>query len=341
MNAAVKMIDDALPQEGEAVEVASGVFWIRMPLPFQLNHINLWVLEDGDDLTIVDTGINTPEVRTRWKTLLSGLFKGKKIVRQIVTHFHPDHVGLAGWFQDEFNVPLWMTLGEWGMARNLKLETGDRATRYLTDFYAAAGFDEALMEIIPERSVSYPSRITRPPAGMRRILEGEKIRIGENDWEVIVGKGHSPEHACLFCEKLNVLISGDQVLPRISPNISIWPQEPEADPLTLFLESLKLFERLPDDVLVLPSHDKPFRGLKARLNDLSHHHDERIEETYNLCSEPSTAYEVLKGLFERELDSHQVFFAIGESLAHLHHLLQQGRIKRYQNEEGVNLYQQV
>jgi len=158
---------------------------------------------------------------------------------------------------------------------------------------------------------------------------------------VIVGTGHSPEHACLYCEKLNVMISGDQVLPRISPNISIWPQEPTADPLSQFLNSLTLFDHLPEDLLVLPSHDWPFKGLHYRLRELAHHHDERLEETYNLCEKPVTAYEVLKGLFTRELDSHQVFFAIGESLAHLHHLEAKGRLVCEDGMDGIARFRQA
>ncbi|WP_417831047.1 MBL fold metallo-hydrolase [Terasakiella sp.] len=332
---------DAIPDGGTSVEVAPGVHWVRMPLPFKLNHINLWVLDDGEGLTIVDTGIDLPNVRERWEKLFSGPLGAKPLKRMIVTHFHPDHVGLAGWFEEKYDLPLWMTLGEWGMARNLKLETTDRSGTYLAQFYRRAGFDDKLMALIPERSVSYPSRISMPPAGIHRIQDGELIRIGAHDWQVIVGTGHSPEHACLYCKDLNVLISGDQVLPRISPNISIWPQEPDADPLSQFLNSLNRFAPLPDDVLVLPSHDWPFRGLHARLADLAHHHDDRLEETYNLCAKPVTALQVLKGLFSRELDSHQIFFAIGESLAHLHHLEAKGRLQRDDGMDGISRFVQI
>lgn len=331
---------DELPDAGQAIEVAKGVFWIRMPLPFKLNHINLWILDDGDGWTIVDTGINLPEVRARWEMLLNGQFAAKPVKRMIATHFHPDHIGLAGWFEETLGLDLWMTLGEWGMARNLKLETLERSSTYLTQFYHRAGFGEDLMELIPERSVSYPSRITMPPAGMVRIQDGDEIWIGDHDWRVIVGTGHSPEHACLFCEDLNVMISGDQILPRISPNISIWPQEPKADPLAQFLGSLEKFAELPEDVLILPSHDTPFRGVHHRLADLAHHHDERLEETFNLCKSPVSAYEVLKGLFTRKLDSHQVFFAIGEALAHLHHLEAKGMLVRTMDDTGVYLFSQ-
>ncbi len=341
MNSPIVYPFDAVPEAGEAHEVAPGVYWVRMPLPFKLDHINLWVLDDGDGWTIVDTGINLAEVRERWQKVFSGAMGAKPIKRMIVTHFHPDHVGLAGWFEQEYDLPLWMTLGEWGMARNLKLESKDRSAVYLHDFYRRAGFDEGLLNLISQRSESYPSRITLPPAGIRRIRDGEKIVIDKHDWQVIVGTGHSPEHACLYCADLNVMISGDQILPRISPNISIWPQEPTADPLSEFLASLKRFERLPEDVLVLPSHDWPFRGLHGRLADLAHHHDERLEQTLALCEHPVTAYDVLKGLFTRKLDSHQIFFAIGESLAHLHHLESQGRLMRDDGLDGITRFVKV
>ncbi len=332
---------EGVPDAGKAVEVAPGVFWVRMPLPFKLNHINLWILDDGEGWTIVDTGINLPEVRERWETLFADQFAHKPLKRMIVTHFHPDHVGLAGWFEEQHGLQLWMTLGEWGMARNLKLETVERSSQYLTKFYHGAGFDDELMALIPERSVSYPSRISVPPAGIRRISDGEKIDVGGHDWQVIVGTGHMCIRDSLYCEELNVMISGDQILPRISPNISIWPQEPTADPLSQFLNSLRRFSHLPDDILILPSHDAPFRGVHVRLAQLAHHHDDRLKETLDLCAEPVSAYSVLKGLFTRKLDSHQVFFAIGEALAHLHHLEAKGRLKRTRQEDGVYLFNQL
>lgn len=326
---------------GHTTEVAPGVHWVRMPLPFKLNHINLWVLEDEDGWVIVDCGINLPEVRAFWQTLFQTTFASKPLKKMIVTHFHPDHVGLAGWFHETQNLPLFMTLGEWGMARNLKLEDTETVQKNLRTFYHRAGFDEDLMALVPERSISYPNRISVPPAAFHRLMGGDLIRINNHDWYVIIGTGHSPEHACLYCEDLKVMISGDQVLPRISPNISIWPQEPEADPLSLFLGSLEKFETLPEDTLVLPSHDQPFYGLHARLAQLAHHHDERLEETFGLCERPKTALEVLKELFDRPLDSHQIFFAIGESLAHLHHLWAAGRLERSIGQDGVCRFKQV
>ncbi len=306
-----------------------------MPLPFKLNHINLWLLEDGEGWTVIDTGINRDEVRAAWEKVFQRHFTEKPLKRIIVTHFHPDHIGLAGWLTERFSVPLWATLSEWSYARMLKLDVGPDNRRDFTRFYRGAGFTDDMMDMIEERRVSYPNRISPVPFSVRRIHDGEDIAIGRRTWRVMVGRVHSPEHASLFCAEDNVMISGDQVLPVISPNISVWPQEPESNPLDLYLRSLPIFQPLPADLLVLPSHNKPFTGLHARLHDLAHHHDERLEETWEVCRQPQTGIEVLRHLFRRELDSHQIFFAIGESLAHLHYLAGQGRMRRRLRDDGM------
>jgi len=195
------------------------------------------------------------------------------------------------------------------------------------------------MALIPERCESYPARISTPPAHFTRLLEGEELRLGESDWTIWIGRGHSPEHACLYNAAHNVIISGDQLLPKISPNVAIWPTEPTADPLQLFLQSLHLFYDVDPSCLVLPSHDHPFYGAAQRAQVLARHHQERLEETLALCGRAKTALEVLKGLFPRPLDPHQVFFAMGETLAHLHHLHRQGQVKRTISEEHVWLFQ--
>jgi len=207
--------------------------------------------------------------------------------------------------------------------------------------YRAAGFDEAgLSAVTASRSV-YPKSVVPIPPTYRRIGDGDVLEIGGHGWRVMVGTGHSPEHACLYCADLGVFISGDHILPRISPNVSVWPREPEADPLRLYLNSLPAFRRLPADTLVLPSHDWPFRGLSGRLDDLARHHEERLEATLAACARPSTGVEVLNHLFDRELDRHQLFFAIGESLAHLHYLMGEGQIERTQRPDGVNVFSRI
>lgn len=332
---------DAAPALGDTIEVAPGVHWLRMPLPFKLDHINLWLLEDnaedGDGWTIVDTGINRDEVRDAWETVFAGHFSdAKPLKRVMVTHFHPDHFGLAGWLTRRFGVPLWMPREEWAQARMLSLETGETSRDAFLRFYHAAGFDKEMMAVAKGRSGRYAKLVSRAPASFIRITDGAEIVINGRTWRSIVGTGHSPEHACLYSAELDVLISGDQVLPKITPNISVWPQEPEADPLALFLGSLDKLRGLGPDTLVLPSHKLPFHGLDGRIDELQGHHAERLGETLNICSEPVNGVEVLRQLFQRELDTHQLFFAIGEALAHLHYLMGQEKIRRRQDDNGVH-----
>jgi glyoxylase-like metal-dependent hydrolase (beta-lactamase superfamily II) len=339
---------EAAPDPGETVKVADGVHWLRMPLPFKLDHINLWLLDDsdkdGDGWAIVDTGINRDEVKAAWESVFEGRFtEAKPLKRVIVTHFHPDHLGLAGWLTRRFDVPLWMPREEWAWGRMLSLDTDTTLRAAFRRFYHAAGFDDDMMAAAKGRAGRYAKAVSRVPGSFRRITDGMEISIGGRSWRVITGHGHSPELACLYCQELDVLISGDQVLPKISPNISVWPQEPDADPLTLFLDSLEKFRGLgpglDNNTLVLPSHNLPFRGLDGRIDDLQAHHALRLEETVAISAVPVTAVQVLGELFKRDLDTHQLFFAIGETLAHLHHLMGQGIVRRRMGDDGVHLFE--
>ncbi len=317
------------PPLGETFEVAPGIHWLRMPLPFKLDHINLWLLEDGDGWTIVDTGICTDEVKAAWEALFTGAMAGRSVKRVVVTHFHPDHAGLAGWLTERFDAPLVMPLTEWTFGRMLSLDGQDQSQEAFKKFYRRAGFSKDMMEAVSRRAGGYKNIVSPIPAAFERISDGDSIEIGGRKWRMIVGRGHSPEHACLYCDEADVLISGDQVLPKISPNVSVWPQEPEGRPLGLFIDTIaRLRDQVGGDPLVLPSHNWPFKGFHARLDDLDAHHVERLDETVEALHEPSTGVDVLYRLFKRELDEHQTFFAIGETLAHLHHLLEDGRARR-------------
>ena len=341
MSETIHYVFDGVPATGTAMEVAPGVLWLRMPLPFKLDHINLWLLEDGDGWTAVDAGIARDDVREAWEHILAGPCGGRPLRRVVVTHFHPDHMGLAGWLTDRFGIDLWVSTSEWAFANLGKLEPAEQRLAVANRLYRAAGFDEAgLSAVTASRSV-YPKSVVPIPPTYRRIGDGDVLEIGGHGWRVTVGTGHSPEHACLYCADLGVFISGDHILPRISPNVSVWPREPEADPLRLYLNSLPAFRRLPADTLVLPSHDWPFRGLPGRLDDLARHHEERLEATLAACARSSTGVEVLNHLFDRELDRHQLFFAIGESLAHLHYLMGEGQIERTQRPDGVNVFSRI
>lgn len=330
------------PAPARLITVAPGVHWLRMPLPFALDHINLWLVEDGapdaSGWTLIDTGICRDEVKALWRRLVAGPMTGRSVRRVIATHFHPDHVGLAGWLAAEHHVPLWMTRGEWLMTALLQRDVEGVAAAEQVAFYRRNGLSEDWAAPLAERGNTYRRRIAPPPAGFHRIVDGEEIAIGDERWTVIVGTGHAPEHACLYCARLGVLISGDQILPKITPNVSLFAGEPDSDPLGDFLRSLDRFRGLPEDTLVLPSHGFPFRGLGARLDAMAEHHEARLLEIIEACDTPRTAAEMIPLLFRRTLDVHQIMFAMGESLAHLAHLAAAGRLARVIGADGLVRY---
>lgn len=323
---------------GTFTEVAPGVVWVRLPLPFQLDHINVWLLDDGDGWTLVDTGMANDTTRRLWDEIFPTALAGKPLKRVICTHFHPDHMGLSGWITSRWGVQLWMTLGEWLFGRMLCVDHTESLVEAHVDFYRRAGFDPEHQALVRSRGNAYQTRVVEHPPSIRRIHGGESIDIGGRDWRVMIGTGHAPEHACLYCPAAGILISGDQILPRISPIVGVWPNEPDADTLGQFLATLDQFAVLPSDVLVLPSHGLPFRGLHARLTELEHHHDARLDLTTAACAELVTASEVQKHLFRRPLDVHQTLFAASETVAHLNYLVGLGRLDRTVRPDGVWLY---
>ena len=327
---------------GETMEVAPGIYWVRMPLPFALNHINLWLLEDGDGWTIVDTGFNDDETRDYWRAIMDRLLGGRPLKRAIVTHFHPDHLGLAGWFRTEFDVPLWMTYTEWLQAH---CAWGRSVTHDLdawVEFCVTNGLDEGSVDEYRSSRSDFGQMVTPIPLTIRRIWDGERFEINGHEWRVITGSGHSAEHAALYCADLNVLISGDQVLPRITTNVSLWYTEPDGDPLRQFLESFDKFRALPADALVLPSHNLPFHGLHDRLDYLDTHHRERLDVAREFCSRPRTGIDVISVLFDRKIDTFQIGLALGEALAHLNYLVGEGSLRKYRSSAtGKIVYERV
>lgn len=330
------------PAAGAMLEVAPGVHWVRMPIPIPgLEFINLWVLEDGDGWTIIDSGLRSKTIQGHWEEIFAGPMGGRPVNRVICTHFHPDHLGLAGWITERFDVPLWMTLGEWSFGRMITLDGEAVMSADVLDFYRRIGFGPAQLEHYQSRGVNrYRSAVSRIPSSFHRIADGDRIVIGGREWQIIVGYGHSYEHACLYCAELDLLISGDQILPRITPHIGVYPGEPEANPLRLYLNSLPYFRPLPVDTLVLPSHNDPFRGLHLRLDQIKAHHDKRLDDLDTACVEPKSALDVLPVLFRRQLDENSTFMAVGEALAHLHWLIGEKRIARARDDDGVVRYRQ-
>jgi glyoxylase-like metal-dependent hydrolase (beta-lactamase superfamily II) len=333
---------ETLPAAGTKYEVAPGIYWLRMPLPFALDHINLWLVRDSfrgrDGWTLIDTGIANDAVRGHWETLIAQELDGLPIVRVLCTHHHPDHIGLAGTLTERFDAPLWMTLGEYAVGRILAVEMPGTDPHATYKHYRRNGMaDSPELDALRQRTRShFPSLVVPPPQRFRRILDREVLSIGDRDWQVIVGTGHSSEHAALWCEAENILISGDMVLPRISTNVSVFDMEPEANPLTWYLDSLGRYAPCDADTLVLPSHGRPFLGLHRRIEQLREHHAERLSVIEAACRErPRHGAEGVKIIFGREFDAHQMMFALGESLAHLHALWYAGRLSRELGDDGV------
>jgi glyoxylase-like metal-dependent hydrolase (beta-lactamase superfamily II) len=327
------------PVPGQACEVAPGVHWLRMPLPMTLNHINLWALEDGDGWTLVDTGMQTDEIVSAWQNVMSGPMAGRPAKRVICTHMHPDHIGMAGWLTRRFDCPFWISRLEYLTCRTLVADTGREAPEDAIRFYHAAGWDQDAIERYKTRFGGFGKMVYALPDSYRRISDGEEILIGGRIWRVVVGRGHSPEHACLYCPELRVLISGDQVLPRITSNVSVFPTEPDADPLTDWLESLAAIRlRVPDEVLVLPSHNDPFHGLHARIEQLIQGHEQALVRVIQALAERKTASDIFSLLFRRRVSGEVLAMATGESVAHLNCLIHRGQAVREMDDSGVAWY---
>jgi len=326
---------------GATMEVAPGIHWLRMRLPFALNHVNLWLLEDGDGWTIVDTGYNNAETRGYWEAAIDKIAGKKPVHRMIVTHFHPDHLGLAGWFEQHYGTRLWMTYAEWLQAHLGRTNAVTHDLPSWINFWRENGLEEKRAEAYRDGRTSFSNVMAPPPVTLRRIVAGEEIDIGGRRWQVIIGSGHSPEHAALYCRECNVLISGDQILPRITTNISLWATEPAGDPLRRYLTTIEEFRPLPQNVFVLPSHDRPFYGLHDRLDGLIAHHQNRLEATYDAITQPTTATEIIPVLFKREIDGFQIGFAMGEALSHLNYLVVDGRLERRKDADGIVRYRRA
>lgn len=323
------------PEPGELIEVAAGIGWARLPVPGSLRHINVWALEDSAGITLVDTGLNLPDSRAAWDALFAGPLAGRTVTRVICTHFHPDHIGLAGWLTERFGVRLWMTRGEWLFARMLTADVRDAPPAEALAYWRGAGWSEERIAAEAEKGWGrFASAVSPVPLAMVRMQDGDTISIGAREWRIVVGSGHSPEHACLVDEAGKVTIAGDQVLPRITSNVSLSLSEPESDPLGEWLDSIERLRRLPDDLLILPAHGEPFTGLHARLDALRDGHLDRLDALEAHLSEPRRAVDCFSILFGRRIDDKAMGLATGEAMAHLRWLEVRGRIVR-EERDGV------
>ena len=326
---------------GEPVEVADGVFWVRFAMPGGLDHINLWLLRDGDGWTAVDTCLNMPAAQEQWESLFNGFMEGRPLRRVICTHMHPDHVGLAGWLCERFNVELWMSRDEFLMCRALASDTGRKVPPVALQFYHAAGFDKEQLQAYRKRFGGFGKAIYRLPDSYQRLQGGETFQVNDRYWQTVEGSGHSPEHMALYCPALKILISGDQILPRITPNVSVFPTEPRNDTLKEWLSScVRIRDQLPDDLLVLPAHEAPFYGLHQRLMQIVESHQRDLHALYEYLEQPRRAVDCFPALFKRKINEHSVQLAIGESLAHLNWLVGRRMAERTRDADGVDWYVQ-
>jgi glyoxylase-like metal-dependent hydrolase (beta-lactamase superfamily II) len=328
------------PKPGETIEIRPGVLWARFPLPFRLDHVNIYLIEDGDGLALIDAGIDNTQSRAAWETLLAGPLSGRRLTRIIATHFHPDHVGLAGWLCERFGLQLAMSETEYLIALNIRLDPQGLRSEPYRGFYRSHGLTEESTELLLGNGLQYLRMVYPPPRTFLRLIAGERVRIGGREFEVITGAGHSPEQVMLYSRADNLVFIGDQVLAKISPNVSVEAMDPDGDPLGAYLRSLeKLKAALPEDVLVLPGHNVPFVGLHTRADELIAHHEARCMAILEACKlGPQTVAELVPVIFGRKIeDPHQLVFAFSEALAHVNILVRGGRLRIAKAAQGLAL----
>ena len=307
-----------------------------MPLPFSLAHINLWLLKDGDDWAIIDTGIKSDETKNYWKQIFDQQLGDQAVTRVFLTHLHPDHMGLAHWLTEHWQAELWMTHAEWLYSQLNGVMEHTHLTDNMAGHFTALGIDPDVASNMKNMFSMYGLMMDPTPTQFRRVAAGDKIKINNRDWTVMIGRGHSPEHACYYCEELNVIIGGDQLLPRITPSISVSPEEPEGNPLDMFLKSLNQFYELPVNCLVLPSHELPYQGVHQRIDQLKLHHEERCNVIIKACKESVSAIDIMRILFRhRKLTPIDEIMALGETMAHVNLLIHRGDLVRTIDNKGL------
>jgi glyoxylase-like metal-dependent hydrolase (beta-lactamase superfamily II) len=321
------------PEEGTVIQVAPGILWTRLKLPYLLNHVNIYLIEDHGGWAAIDTGLGTDTTKAAWEALFAGPLNGARLTRVVCTHYHPDHVGLVGWLTERFAIPLHMPRTEY--LQSLAIQ--HRAFAANRPFYETHGLSKEATDTVTTRGQYYLRQVTGLPTQYIRLAAGEALSIGGRTFNILTGGGHAPEQAMLHCAEDNIFLSADQVLARISPNISVDAMEPEANPLGAYLTSLaNLRQAIPEGALVLPGHHIPFTGLHTRIDELTTHHAERCAMIADACAiTPHSAAELVPVLFKRELDAHQTSFAFSEVVAHVNYMRFRGELEQFADEKGA------
>jgi glyoxylase-like metal-dependent hydrolase (beta-lactamase superfamily II) len=328
------------PGPGQVIEVAPGIQWARLPLPYRLDHVNIYLIENGEGWTVLDTGLGTDDCRNAWETLLRGAMRGQRLTQMVVTHFHPDHVGLAGWLGERFQLPLSMPRPEYLYSLALQYAPGDLGRAMHEPFYRRHGLAADVTRLVLSRGHEYLKRTSGVPATYHRIRHGDTIGAGSRAFQILTGGGHSLEQAMLYRPEEKLFFAADQVIARITPNVSVHAMEPDLDALGIFLQSLgDLRDRVADEVLVLPGHGLPFHGLHQRIGELIEHHAQRCDVIAAACEQqPLSVAGLVPQVFHRVLDEHQTGFAFGEVLAHVNHMLTQRRLALSVGADGIERY---
>jgi glyoxylase-like metal-dependent hydrolase (beta-lactamase superfamily II) len=328
------------PDNGGLLEIAPGILWLRMPLPYRLDHVNIYLIEDEDGWCVLDAGIHDERSVDLWKKVLDGPLAGTRLTRLIVTHHHPDHIGMAGWLCRETDIPVLTSQTAYLACANIALDPGSPQDRQFHEFYLKHGATPEVADLMGTNGLEYMRKVSALPGAFLRLLSGDTLVIGKRRFRVFTGDGHAPEQVMLYCEEDRLFFSADQVIARISPNVSVWPNEPDGDPLGHFLRTARrIRENLPDDVLVLPGHQLPFFGLHARCDELIEHHDRRCDLIREAAgTRLMTVNELVPVVFPRELDIHQFGFAFSETLAHVNRMLRRSELTKSIGPDGVVRY---
>ena len=324
------------PAPGEYIEAAPGVLWMRFPLPFQLDHVNVYLIEDGDGFALLDTGIGNDQTKEIWESAFANALKGIRLTRIIVSHHHPDHMGLAGWMAAKYGIPVHMTLTEFLTGKYLCSGPYADKGHFYSDFYRLHGTTEDQAQAVAGRGLAYMKIVTGLPDSFNSLDPARGLVLGGRRFEVLTGGGHSFDQAMLYCRDENLFLACDQIIERISPNVSVHAMEPHADPLGAFIRSLTDIKRtVPEDALTLSGHRLPIAEPHKRADELIEHHHQRCDQVMGIVGKGTkTAAEITPELFHRPLDAHQFSFAFSEALAHVNLLVEQGRLG-WEDEGGV------
>lgn len=318
------------PKAGETIEVAPGILWARMPLPYRLDHVNVYFIADDGGWAILDTGLAEDGCRDSWEALLAGPLADASFTKLIVTHAHPDHIGLAGWLCERLNIPLLTSLGSYLGCLKISLDPGAMEQQIYQEFYRAHGMAEDVAAAVRTLGHGYLRLVTPLPKTFQRIMHGDSIMIGGRSFEVLTGEGHAHEQVMLYCRDEKLFLAADEVLTKITPNVSVWAVEPQGNPLNLYMRSLRMIVREIDEgALVLPGHHLPFYGLHQRCQELVAHHRERCDRIVGACRENAQSVaDLVPPLFPHIQDVHQLGFAFNEVHAHVNYLVNLGELEQ-------------